>query len=130
MRLLLDTHILLWWMRGDRRLPKSLRAAIASTGNDVAVSAATFWEVAVKRQLGRIVIDLAELLAAVEADGFEELPIRFAHALRLETLPERHRDPFDRLLIAQSVAEDRRLVTCDASILSYAGVAGFGSLTA
>ena len=110
-------------MTGDRRLTRPLREAIGS--NDVAVSAASFWEIAIKKQLGRIRIDLVELQAAVSADGFEEIPIRIAHALRLESLPDHHRDPFDRLLIAQSMAEGRRLATRDAAVLAYTGVAGF-----
>lgn len=130
MRLLLDTHILLWWVAGDRKLSKPLRLAIASNENEVAVSAATFWEIAIKKHLGRIEIDLSELLEAVNADGFEEIPLRAAHTLRLESLPDLHRDPFDRLLIAQSIAEGRRLVTRDESIVAYAGIAGFDPLTA
>jgi PIN domain nuclease of toxin-antitoxin system len=129
-RLLLDTHILLWWSSGDRRLVKTLRSAIASDDNDVAVSAATFWEIAIKKQLGRIDIDLGELLAAVRADGFEELAVRAAHTLQLDSLPGHHRDPFDRILIAQSIAEGRRLVTRDEAILAYSGVAGFDPLSA
>lgn len=129
MRLLLDTHILLWWVMADRRLPKALAAIIASGENDVAVSAASIWEIAIKRTLGRIEVDLDELLASMVADGFSELPVRFAHSLKLETLPRYHDDPFDRILIAQSVADGRRLVTKDGSILAYAGVAGFDPLT-
>ena len=128
MRLLLDTHILLWWVSRDRRLTKSLRLLIGSGENEVAISAATFWEIAIKKQLGRIEIDLAELQEAVKADGFEEMPIRFAHTMHLEPLPTLHRDPFDRLLIAQSIAEGRRLVTRDESIIAYAGLSGFDPL--
>jgi PIN domain nuclease of toxin-antitoxin system len=130
MRLLLDTHILLWWVMGDRRLSKSLAAAIASQQNDVAVSAASIWEIAIKRALGRIDVDLDELLSAMTADGFTELPLRFVHSLRLESLPRHHDDPFDRILIAQSIAEGRRLVTKDDTILGYAGLAGFDPLSA
>jgi len=129
-KLLLDTHILLWWVGGDRKLPKSLREIITSPENDVCVSAATFWEIAIKLRLGRIDIDLEELRAAVGADGFVELPVQIAHTLRLSALPEHHRDPFDRLLIAQAIAEGKRLVTSDESILAYAGVAGFDPLSA
>jgi Uncharacterized protein conserved in bacteria len=115
-RFLLDTHILLWWVSGSRRLSKSLRRAIESPDHDVAVSAASFWEIAIKRQLGRISIDLAGLLDAVQADGFEEIPVRAAHALRLQSLPDHHRDPFDCLLIAQSIVEARRLITRDEAL--------------
>jgi PIN domain nuclease of toxin-antitoxin system len=127
-RLLLDTHILIWWVTGDRRLPKSLRDRILSDENDVAVSAATFWEIAIKARLGRIDIDLEKLRSAVLADGFTEVPVQTAHTLLLTALPDHHRDPFDRLLIAQSIVERHRLVTRDKSILAYVGVAGFEPL--
>lgn len=125
MRLLLDTHILLWWVMADRRLSKTLADVIASPENDVAVSAASIWEIAIKRALGRIEVDLDDLLSSMTADGFTELPLRFAHSLKLETLPRHHDDPFDRILIAQSIAEGRRLVTKDNLILAYAGLPGF-----
>jgi PIN domain nuclease of toxin-antitoxin system len=129
-RLLLDTHILLWWGAGDRRLAKPARDIIAAPSNDVAVSAATFWEIAIKLSLGRIEIDLSELLAAVKADDFEEIDVSIEHTLQLRALPDHHRDPFDRMLIAQSIVEGRRLVTRDESILAYAGTAGFDPLSA
>jgi PIN domain nuclease of toxin-antitoxin system len=129
MRLLLDTHILLWWVMADRRLSKTLARIIASQENDVAVSAASIWEIAIKRALGRIDVDLEELLSSMTADGFTELPIRFAHSVKLESLPRHHDDPFDRILIAQSIADGRRLVTKDESILTYSGVAGFDALS-
>ena len=130
MRLLLDTHILLWWVSGDRKLSKALRAAIASADNAIAISAATFWELAIKKQLGRVEVDLAKLQSAVAADGFEEMAVEIAHTLRLQALPDLHRDPFDRLLIAQSIEGGCRLVTRDEQILAYAGTAGFDPLKA
>jgi PIN domain nuclease of toxin-antitoxin system len=129
-RLLLDTHILLWWVSADRKLSKTLRAMIASPDNAIAVSAATFWELAIKKELGRIAIDLADLQAAAAADGFDEIPVEITHTLRLQSLPDLHRDPFDRLLIAQSIEGALRLVTRDDLILSYAGFAGFDPLKA
>ncbi|HYI12206.1 MAG TPA: type II toxin-antitoxin system VapC family toxin [Thermoanaerobaculia bacterium] len=129
MRLLLDTHILLWWVMADRRLSKALAGIIASPENDVAVSAASLWEIAIKRTLGRIEVDLEELLSSMTEDGFTELPLRFGHSLRLEALPRHHDDPFDRILIAQSIADGRRLVTKDDSILAYAGLGGFDVLS-
>jgi PIN domain nuclease of toxin-antitoxin system len=129
MRLLLDTHVVIWWVTADRRLPKGITAAVASAENDVAVSAISFWEIAIKRALGRIDIDLDELTSSVAADGFVELPLRFAHTFKLESLPRHHDDRFDRILVAQSIAEGRRLVTTDSQILSYAGVPGFDPLS-
>lgn len=95
----------------------------------MSVSSATFWELAIKTGLGRIDVDLEELRAALLADGFSELPVLITHTLRLPALPLHHQDPFERLLIAQSIAEGRRLVTRDVSILAYAGVAGFDPLS-
>ncbi len=129
MRLLLDTHILLWWVGGDRRLSKSARDLIGSLENEVAVSAASLWEVAIKKNLGRLSVDLGELRAAVEADGFDELAVRFAHTLVLDGLPQRHGDLFDRILIAQAIAEGRQLLTHDEAILGYGGVPGFAVLS-
>ena len=117
-------------MTSDRRLKKDVRTAIGSEENDVAVSAATFWEIAIKSGLGHIDIDLAELDEAIAADGFVELPVRNDHTLHLRALPGHHRDPFDRLLIAQSIAEGRNLVTSDEAILAYVGVPGFSAIEA
>ncbi|HEX9162954.1 MAG TPA: type II toxin-antitoxin system VapC family toxin [Thermoanaerobaculia bacterium] len=128
MKLLLDTPVLLWWAGGDRRLSSSTRDLIASGEHEVVVSAASFWEIAIKRSLGRIDIKLEELLATAEADGFADLPVRAAHTLHLAALPPLHSDPFDRLLIAQAIAETARLVTRDDSILQYTSVEGFLSL--
>jgi PIN domain nuclease of toxin-antitoxin system len=129
MRLLLDTHILLWWVMADRRLSKAMAKVLTSAENDIAVSAASLWEITIKRALGRLEIDLDELLSSIMADGFTELPLRFAHARKLELLPRHHDDPFDRILIAQSIAEGRRLVTTDQAILDYVGLAGFDPLS-
>ena len=115
---------------GDRRLSKSIRELLLSPESDIVVSAATMWEIAIKRSLGRIDLEMTELVSALTADGFAELPIRFAHSLQLESLPRHHADPFDRLLIAQSIFEGRRLVTRDESILGYAGIAGFDPVRA
>lgn len=130
MRLLLDTHVLLWWFTADRKLSREMRNIVAAEESEVAVSAATIWEIAIKRALGRIDVDLKELRDAIAADGFTELPIRFAHAEAVETLPRHHDDPFDRLLIAQAIADGRRLLTHDGEIMQYAGVGGFDPLRA
>lgn len=129
MRLLLDTHILLWWVMADRRLSKVIAKILTSAENDIAVSAASLWEITIKRALGRLEIDLDELVSTISADGFSELPMRFAHTRKLEVLPRHHDDPFDRILMAQSIVEGRRLVTTDQAILDYVGIAGFDPLT-
>lgn len=130
MRLLLDTHILLWWLNADRRLTRAVRDVLRNEENDIAVSAVSIWEIAIKRALGRIDVDFEEMLSAIGADGFAELPVRFAHSRTLESLPRRHDDPFDRMLIAQSISEGRRLVTHDKDVLAYAGVGSFDPLRA
>jgi PIN domain nuclease of toxin-antitoxin system len=129
-RLLLDTHVMLWWVTGDRRLTKTGRGVIGSEGNDVLVSAASFWEVAIKQSLGRIDVDLEELREALREDGFREMVIEIPHALQLSKLPNRHRDPFDRLLIAQSMVDGCRLMTADETVLAYADIPGFEPLRA
>jgi PIN domain nuclease of toxin-antitoxin system len=128
MRLLLDTHVLLWWVGADRKLSKSIRELLASPHNDIAISAASFWEIAIKKTLGRIEIDLEALRDATAADGFDELPVAIRDTLLLDSLPDHHRDPFDRILIAQAIGHGRRLVTREESILTYAGLRGFDPL--
>ena len=116
-RLLLDTHVFLWWRADDRRLRTHARDAIA-TADVVFVSAASAWEVAIKRALGRLQIpDTIE--AGVLASGFERLPISFAHAEAAGQLPPHHADPFDRLLIAQARLEELTLVTHDRHFERY-----------
>ena len=114
MRLLLDTHALLWWFEGNPALSQRLRAAMSEDGNTIFVSAATAWEIATKIRLGRL--PFAELLAAdlsgyIDAQGFAEMPVTVRHGQRAGSLPDLHRDPFDRMLIAQSLIEDCRLVS-------------------
>ena len=114
MRFLLDTHTLLWWLDGDRRLSRRARNAIADEDNSVLVSAASAWEIATKVRLGKLpgAIEVAaELPAIVRRQSFEPLPIAIVHALRAGNLPGPHRDPFDRMLIAQAQAEDLGLVS-------------------
>jgi PIN domain nuclease of toxin-antitoxin system len=130
MRLLLDTHVLLWAMTSPHQLSVSLEAAIKTAENDVAVSAVSVWEITIKRMLGKLDIDIHELIKTIGDAGFTELPVRFTQSLNLEVLPPHHRDPFDRMLIAQSIADGRRLVTFDEKILKYAGVLGFAPLSA
>ncbi|HWF07338.1 MAG TPA: type II toxin-antitoxin system VapC family toxin [Bryobacteraceae bacterium] len=114
LRLLLDTHALLWWLADDASLGKRARAAIASISNTVTVSAASAWEIATKVRLGKLpgaeglAADFAEYL---QREGFEALPISMDHAARAGLLAGDHRDPFDRMLIAQAQAENLALVS-------------------
>ena len=130
MRLLLDTHVLLWAMMDPRRLPVKLESAIRSSANDVAVSAVSVWEISIKRMLGRLELEIEALLQSIAEANFTELPLKFGPSTRLLTLPPHHRDPFDRMLIAQAIHEGRRLVTTDGKILQYRGASGFDPLTA
>lgn len=116
MNLLLDTHVLIWWDEG-RRLEAGARRAIEEA-DTVYVSAASAWEVAIKIGLGRLRPSRTVELAASES-GFLELPVTFRHAERVVGLPRHHRDPFDRLLIAQADAEELTLVTRDPLFRRY-----------
>ena len=122
MRLLLDTHVLLWWLAADTRLGAAARAHIADPATLCLVSAATAWEIAIKTALGRV--DLGEppevsLPREIAGGDFLELPITIAHALAVGTLPAHHRDPFDRLLVAQARVERLQIVTADRVFAAY-----------
>lgn len=122
MKLLLDTHVFLWWIADDERLSAPARAAIADSANEIFVSAASGWEIAIKAGLGRL--SLPDRPARfvpnqVARNGFTVLSISLAHALAVEALPALHRDPFDRLLVAQSRLEKLPVITDDAAILRY-----------
>lgn len=119
MRLLLDTHVLLWWLADDRKLTKNARSIIANTDNDVLVSAASLWEISIKATLGRLEIELDDLEPAIARSGFRSVPISFRHALTAGRLPAIHRDPFDRMLVAQASVEELRLLSHDRVFLRY-----------
>ena len=122
MRLLLDTHAFLWAAADPERLARPARAAIEDAGNDVYVSAAVAWEIAVKASLGKVTLPgdpSSWFPARVRSLGFQPLPILPEHALALNALPAHHRDPFDRLLVAQAQLEGLYLVTRDPNIRKY-----------
>ena len=118
MNLLLDTHILLWWLSDDPELSRHTREAIQEASGVVAVSAATVWEIAIKRSLGKLDMP-SGWLSDIRAEGFQQLPVSWDHAQRVELLPSLHRDPFDRLLVAQAQMEHFVLVTADEVIPEY-----------
>src|SRR3954453_5182549 len=118
MRLLLDTHILLWWLADDPKLPVSAAAQIAAAETFVAVSAASVWEIAIKKSIGRLEPP-DDLVAALDANDFRSLAITAAHALAAGALPNYHADPFDRMLIAQAREEDLILVSVDRRFSAY-----------
>lgn len=117
MKLLLDTHVVLWWQRDDRRLSPAARKAIAEA-DIVWVSAASGWEAAVKSAIGRLRLD-EPFRVLVAADDFTELPMTLAHTECLQTLPAHHADPFDRILVAQALVERATLVTHDRALEPY-----------
>jgi PIN domain nuclease of toxin-antitoxin system len=123
-RVLIDTHIFLWWDRQLRSVRRPLRAAIEEEANDIFVSAASIWEIAIKRAIGKLRFD-RPIVAAVLALGFEILPVAGAHAEHAGGLPPHHSDPFDRLIIAQAYLERMVLGTQDQSMRPY-GVATLG----
>ena len=120
MRLLLDPHLLLWWLGWPERVPMAARQAVAAAEH-VHVSHASLWEMAIKRSLGMLAVDLPALHRQVEADSFQWLPISAGHLLAVAELPqhEDHRDPFDRLLVAQAATEPLILLTADAKLGRY-----------
>lgn len=117
MSLLLDTHVVLWWLVDDAELADEIKDRIDHEP-DVRVSAVTIWEIAIKQTLGKITAP-ADLPERVRGSGFRELPIDFTHAVVAGRLPQIHRDPFDRMLIAQARCEDLTLVTRDSYCQRY-----------
>lgn len=125
MRLLLDTHVLLWWLSNDPTLGEEADAAIRDGASFVAVSAASAWEISIKRAIGRLEA-LPDLEAQLERHRFSPLPVTVPHALRAGDLPPLHADPFDRMLVAQAELEELTIVTRDEHIPRY----GVGTLAA
>ncbi|MBS1258835.1 MAG: hypothetical protein MAG551_01898 [Candidatus Scalindua arabica] len=119
MRILLDTHILLWWLKDDRRLSDAAVNIIGNTANDIFMSTVNAWEIAIKKSLGRIQIDMDEFLESIKSSGISVLNITINHACQVSNLPDHHKDPFDRMLIAQSIVEPMRLLTHDDTLIQY-----------
>lgn len=118
MRLLLDTHVFLWAVGDSPKLAPAARAVIEGA-DEVYVSAASIWEAAIKTGLGKLQGDVGQLAAAVDASGFLELYVTAEHAAFVAQLPHHHRDPFDRLLIAQAMTEPLVFLTADESLVQY-----------
>jgi PIN domain nuclease of toxin-antitoxin system len=117
LNLLLDSHIVLWWLSDDERLTHKARRLV-ERADEVFVSAATTWELAVKASLGKLRMPEG-FLEVVEAQGFSHLPITPVHAMAVQNLPWHHRDPFDRILLAQAIVEGLRLLSVDEALTSY-----------
>lgn len=118
MRLLLDTHVFLWILEDSKQLKAPARALITAA-DAVYVSAASTWEIAIKTALGKLHADPQEVMEAIGASGFQELPVRAVHTAGVARLPNHHADPFDRLLVAQAVHEPLHLVTADRILEPY-----------
>ena len=122
MRLLLDTHAFLWWIVGSSRMPVAVRLAIGDGSNRKLISAASAWEITTKYRLGRLPGAAAlanDIAGAIAGEGFEELPVTVEDAARAGLLPGPHRDPFDRMLIAQAMSRDLVLVSVESLFDGY-----------
>ncbi|HEX9441358.1 MAG TPA: type II toxin-antitoxin system VapC family toxin [Roseiflexaceae bacterium] len=122
MKALLDTHAFLWWITDDPRLSSRVRELTGDSTNTLFLSAASGWEIAIKAQLGKLQLpdNLERYIAdQLSLNGFESLPIQLRHALHVYTLPDLHRDPFDRILVAQSQLEQLPILTVDPQIARY-----------
>ncbi len=119
MKLLIDTHILLWWLNDDEKLPEKAKQLIQQPENEVYVSHISLWEIQIKIMIGKLHADLNAIIKQLPANNFVELPSRTSHVLTLSQLPLYHQDPFDRMLIAQAISEPLHLMTCDKNIARY-----------
>lgn len=121
MRLLIDTHTLLWYYSGDEALPVNLRRVIGNPGNFCYVSVASLWEITIKIGLGKLSIEtpLEEFFDFLERNQFWVIPVELNHLLELQALPQHHKDPFDRLIIAQALAEKLPIITKDSNFSKY-----------
>ena len=118
MKLLLDTHIYLWWLEDSPALTASARKMI-ETAEKVYISSASLWESAIKSGIGKLDVNQKELVAGILENGFTELPVRAEHTVALLSLENHHKDPFDRMLIAQALTEPLHLLTADSVLTRY-----------
>jgi PIN domain nuclease of toxin-antitoxin system len=118
MKLLLDTHIYLWWLEDSPALPASARKMI-ETAETVFISSASLWESAIKSGIGKLDVNQEELVSGIRESGFEELPVRSEHTVWLLRLDNHHQDPFDRMLLAQALSEPLHLLTADSILARY-----------
>jgi len=123
MKLLLDTHLLLWAAGNPERLSKKARALIEKDEHELFFSAGSLWEIVIKRNLGRedFKVDARVLRRGLLDNGYSELPIASEHVVAIDGLPQHHKDPFDRVLVAQAIVEGITLVTSDPTVAKYGG---------
>jgi PIN domain nuclease of toxin-antitoxin system len=118
LKLLLDTHVVLWWTHDSQRLSSAVQELLADPRHDVLLSAVVAWEIAIKRALGKLTVRTG-LVDELVRGGARELPVSIAHATAVESLPPHHRDPFDRMLVVQARAEAAVLVSSDPALRAY-----------
>ena len=118
MKLLLDTHTLIWWLANDPTLSQAAKKVISNPDNLVFISAGSAWEMAIKKSLGKLDVP-DDLEIQIHNHNFEPLPITIAHGLAVEKLPHHHNDPFDRIIIAQAICESMTVITRDKKFSSY-----------
>lgn len=119
MRILIDTHALLWWLTDDAQLGERARDHIADPDNAVVVSCASLWEIVIKQRLGKLEGDIGEIEREIARQGMVRLNLLSEHLVELSAMQVHHRDPFDQMLVAQARAEDMPLLTADARIATY-----------
>ncbi|MBX9838726.1 MAG: type II toxin-antitoxin system VapC family toxin [Silvanigrellaceae bacterium] len=121
MKILLDTHILLWVLEDSKKLSKKAREII-DNASEVYISSVSAWEIMIKVQIGKLDIDLNNIQKIFRESNFIELSLKLEHILELKNLPDYHKDPFDRMLIAQALNEPLKLITADATIKKYSDI--------
>ena len=121
MRLLLDTHIFLWWEGNNPKLSKAIQSKITSA-QEVYISSVSIWESAIKIATGKLEANIDNLVKAINQEGFIELPVTIKHAATVSQLPDLHKDPFDRLLLAQAISEPLRFLTADKMLSQYSDI--------
>lgn len=121
MRILIDTHVLLWHLEGDEQLSPDRRSLITDPANVIFVSIASFWEVAIKSSLGKLSLSrsISEIFAEVDSSATSLLAIEPSHTLQVYSLPFHHKDPFDRMIVAQALVDDLYLMSNDANFVDY-----------
>lgn len=118
MQVLLDTHLFIWWLKDDSQLSKRARKIITNA-DSVYVSSVSIWEAGIKIQLRKLEANIKDLIESIESEGFLELPLRAKQIAALKELPPLHRDPFDRMLVAQAISEPLRFLTSDEILKNY-----------
>ena len=121
MRILLDTHVLIWYLEGNQSLARESRQLVVDSRNDIFVSIVSLWEIAIKTGFGKLTISrsLSDILQQLTKQAIDVLPIMAGHVLQVATLPFHHRDPFDRMIVAQAQVESLPVMTCDAAFAAY-----------